>query len=152
MAASSTHVPFLDLRAAYAELQSNIDAAVARVISSGSYLLGEEVIAFEREFASYVDAKHCISVGNGLDALQLTLRAYGVGPGHEVIVPGNTFIATWLAVTQVGARPVAVDPDDRDFTITAAAVERAITSRTRAVIPVHLYGQPADMEPLVTLA
>jgi dTDP-4-amino-4,6-dideoxygalactose transaminase len=141
-----TRVPFLDLNAAYDELHDEIDAAVLRVLRRGWFILGEECEAFEQEFAEYVGARHCIGVGNGLDALVLSLRALGVGPGDEVIVPGNTFIATWLAVSQVGGTPVPVEPLPETYNIDAGAIERAITERTKVICPVHLYGQPADMD------
>jgi dTDP-4-amino-4,6-dideoxygalactose transaminase len=146
------NVPFLDLRAAYRELQAEIDAAVRRVVSSGWYVLGPEVEGFENEFAAYCGARHCIGISNGLDALELALRGYGIGTGDEVIVPTNTFIATWLAVSRTGAVPVPVEPEEATHTIAADRVERAITPRTRAVMPVHLYGQPADMQPIADLA
>src|SRR5919201_632037 len=104
-------VPFLDVKAAHAELKTELEAACTRVIESGWFILGDEVKAFESEFAAYCGTKHCVGVGNGLDGLHLALRAMGVGPGDEVIVPGNTYIATWLAVTYAGAIPVAVEPD-----------------------------------------
>jgi dTDP-4-amino-4,6-dideoxygalactose transaminase len=146
------NVPFLDLRTAYRELQAEIDAAVGRVVSSGWYVLGPELEGFEAEFAAYCGARHCIGISNGLDALELALRGYGIGTGDEVIVPTNTFIATWLAVSRTGAVPVPVEPEEATHTIAAERVEQAITSRTRAVMPVHLYGQPADMQPIVALA
>jgi len=145
-------VPFLDLGAAYVELRTEIDAAVHRVLSSGWYVLGAEVASFERAFADYVGTRHCVAVGSGLDALHLALRAGGVGPGDEVLVPANTFIATWLAVTYAGAVPVPVEPDERTYNIDPARVEAALTPRTKAVIPVHLYGQPADMDPILEVA
>jgi dTDP-4-amino-4,6-dideoxygalactose transaminase len=145
-------VPFLDLQAAYLELQAELDAACRRVISSGWYILGQEVEAFESEFAAYCGVRHCIGVSNGLDALELILRGYGIGAGDEVIVPANTFIATWLAVSRAGAIPVPVEPDESTHTIQADQVEKAISSRTRAVMPVHLYGQPADMQPIYDVA
>lgn len=145
-------VPFLDLRAAYEELRGEIDAAVSRVTASGYYLLGPEIEAFEREYAAYTGAAHCVGVGNGLDALQLALRAMDVGPGDEVIVPSNTYIATWLAVTYSGATPVPVEPDPRSYNLDPARVADAVTPRTRAIVPVHLYGQPADMAPLLEIA
>jgi dTDP-4-amino-4,6-dideoxygalactose transaminase len=145
-------VPFLDLRAAYLELKPEIDAAVARVLDSGWYILGEEVDAFEAEFAAYCEANHCVGVANGLDALILSLRALAIGPGDEVIVPSNTYIATWLAVSTVGATPVPVEPDPATFNIDPARIEAAITERTRAIIPVHLYGQPADLDPILEIA
>jgi dTDP-4-amino-4,6-dideoxygalactose transaminase len=145
-------VPFLDLQAAYLELQAELDAACRRVISSGWYILGQEVEAFENEFAAYCDVRHCIGVSNGLDALELILRGYGIGAGDEVIVPANTFIATWLAVSRAGAIPVPVEPIESTHTIEAECIEKAISSRTRAVMPVHLYGQPADMQPICDVA
>ncbi|MEP7097598.1 MAG: DegT/DnrJ/EryC1/StrS family aminotransferase [Dokdonella sp.] len=138
-------VPFLDLGAAYAELRGPLDEASARVLASGRFILGEEVEAFESEFARYCGARHCIGVANGLDALHLILRAYAIGAGDEVIVPSNTFIATWLAVTHAGARPVPVEPTPGTYNLDANRIEAAITPRTRAVIAVHLYGQCADM-------
>ncbi|MET0415216.1 MAG: DegT/DnrJ/EryC1/StrS family aminotransferase [Actinoplanes sp.] len=145
-------VPFLDLRAPYTELRTEIDAAYQRVMTSGWHVLGPEVEAFEAEFAAYCGAAHCVTVGSGCDALELALRAYGIGPGDEVLVPAHTFIATWFAVTAVGAVPVPVEPDEKTFTIDPAHAEAAITPRTRAIIPVHLYGQPADLGPLRGIA
>jgi dTDP-4-amino-4,6-dideoxygalactose transaminase len=133
-------IPFLDLGAAYRELKPEIDAAVSRVLDSGWYILGPEVEAFEAEWAAYCDAKHAVGLANGLDALTLALRALDIGPGDEVIVPSNTYIATWLAVTGVGATPVP------------ARIEAAITPRTRLLLPVHLYGQPADMDTILDIA
>lgn len=146
------NIPFLDLRGAYLELQANLDAAWLRVMASGRYILGEELNSFEKEFAAFCGAGHCVGVGNGLDALELVLRGYGIGAGEEVIVPANTFIATWLAVSRVGAVPVPVEPDKGTYTIAVERIEAAISARTRAVIPVHLYGQPADMDPINELA
>ena len=148
----SVGIPFLDLRAPYEELREELDAAYRRVMESGWYILGAEVAAFEREFAEYLGVKHCIGVGNGLDALVLALRAKGIGPGDEVIVPSNTYIATWLAANQVGATPVPVEPDERTFNIDPDRIEEKITEKTRAIIPVHLYGQPADMDPINAIA
>jgi dTDP-4-amino-4,6-dideoxygalactose transaminase len=145
-------VPFLDLLAAYRALQADIDAAVGRVLASGQYVGGPEVECFESAFARYCEAKECIGVGNGLDALRLALAAMGIGPGDEVIVPSNTFIATWLAVAQVGAVLVPVEPDPQTFNIDPALIEAAVTSRTKAIIPVHLYGQPADLDPILAIA
>ena len=147
-----TRVPFLDLRAPYVELRSEIDSAMQRVLDSGWYLLGEEISAFETEYAAYVGADHCVGVGNGLEALRLSLEALGVGPGAEVIVPSNTYIATWLAVTQVGATVVPVEPDPATFNIDPARIEDAITPRTRVILPVHLYGQPADVDAVHDIA
>lgn len=146
------NIPFLDLSAAYRELQTDIDTAVARALASGYYIGGPEVEAFESEFASYCNAAHAVGVANGLDALHLALRAMDVGPGDEVIVPSNTYIATWLAVSQCGATPVPVEPDERTFNIDPSLIEAAITSRTKVIVPVHLYGQPADMDPILEIA
>jgi dTDP-4-amino-4,6-dideoxygalactose transaminase len=145
-------VPFLDLKPAYAELKSDMDAAVKRVFESGWYILGNEVEAFESEFAEYCGTKHCVGVGNGLDALHLILRAMNIGAGDEVIVPANTFIATWLAVSYAGATPVPVEPEERTYNLDAARIEDAITPRTKAIIAVHLYGQPADMNAINEVA
>ena len=145
-------IPFLDLKAPYLELKEELDAAYRRVMESGWYILGEEVTAFEGEFAHYCDVKYCIGVGNGLDALHLILRAMDIGAGAEVIVPSNTFIATWLAVSYAGATPVPVEPDEATYNIDPARIEAAITQKTKAIIPVHLYGQPADMEPILEIA
>ncbi len=145
-------IPFLDLKAPYVELRAEIDAAIARVLASGWYILGPEVDAFEHEFATYVDAKHCVSLANGLDALHLALRALDVGPGDEVIVPSNTYIATWLAVSQCGATPVPVEPVESTYNLDPALIEAAITPRTKVILPVHLYGQPADMDPILAIA
>lgn len=145
-------IAFLDLKRLNALHASEIQAAIARVLDSGWYILGDEVTAFEHEFAAYCEVAHCIAVANGLDALHLVLRAYGLGPGDEVIVPSNTFVATWLAVSQCGATPVPVDPDPHTHNMDPALIARAITGRTRAIMPVHLYGQPADMAPILELA
>jgi dTDP-4-amino-4,6-dideoxygalactose transaminase len=145
-------IQFLALDAAYRELQPQLDAAVARVLASGHYILGPEVEAFEAEYAGYCGARHCIGVANGLDALHLALRAMGVGVGDEVIVPSNTYIATWLAVSQCGAVPVPVEPDPATCNIDPARIEAAITERTRVILPVHLYGQPADLDPILAIA
>ena len=146
-----SRVPFLDLPACYAELREELDAAARSVMASGAYILGTEVSAFEDEFAEYCDTRHAIGVGSGLDALRLILLAYGLRSGDEVVVPSNTFIATWLAVSQCGATPVAVEPDPGTCNITAEAIEPALSGRTKAIVPVHLYGQPAEMEPIVSL-
>jgi dTDP-4-amino-4,6-dideoxygalactose transaminase len=138
-------VGFLDLGAAYEELAPELDDAYRTVMESGRFLLGEQLESFEREFAAYSGAAHCAGVGSGLDALALGLRALGVGAGDEVIVPTNTFAATWLAVSAIGATPVGVEPVESTHTIDADRLEEARTERTRAVVPVHLYGRPADM-------
>ena len=145
-------VPFLDFVQPYEELKAELDEAYFRFMRSAWYVLGREVEAFEREFAAYCGAAHCVGVANGLEALHLALRAYGIGPGDEVIVPSNTYIATWLAVSYAGATPVPVEPDAKTFNLDPNRIEFAITPRTRAVMPVHLYGQPADMDPIMTIA
>ncbi|ADP69705.1 Glutamine--scyllo-inositol transaminase [Rhodomicrobium vannielii ATCC 17100] len=145
-------IPFLDLGAAYRELKAEIDAAIHRVLDSGWYILGPEVEAFEAEWAGFCGADHAVGVANGLDALILALRALDIGPGDEVIVPSNTYIATWLAVTAVGARPVPVEPDPATHNIDPARIAAAITPATKALLPVHLYGQPADLDPILALA
>lgn len=146
------NIPFLDLGAAYRELKTEIDAAVARSMASGYYIGGPEVESFEEEFASYCCTVHAIGVANGLDALHLALRAMDVGPGDEVIVPSNTYIATWLAVSQCGATPVPVEPDACTYNLDPTLIEAAITPRTKVILPVHLYGQPADMDPILAIA
>ncbi len=145
-------IPFLDLAPAYAELQGEIEAAVLASLRSGWYIGGKDVEAFEQSFASYLGAPQCVGLSNGLDALTLGLRALGVGPGDEVIVPSNTFIATWFAVSQCGAVPVPVEPLESTFNLDPARIEAAVTPRTKAVIPVHLYGQPADLDPILDIA
>jgi dTDP-4-amino-4,6-dideoxygalactose transaminase len=145
-------IPFLDLKSPYQELKTEIDEAYRRVMESSWFILGDEVEAFEQKFAAYCGAKHCIGVGNGLEALHLILRAYGIGEGDEVIVPSNTYIATWLAVSYAGAKPVPVEPDPHTYNLDSERVEAAITERTRAIMPVHLYGQPADMDPILGVA
>lgn len=145
-------VPFLDLGAAYRELQSEIEAAVLASLRSGWYIGGHDVEVFEQEFAQYTEAQHCIGVANGLDALHLALLAMDVGPGDEVIVPSNTYIATWLAVSQCGATPVPVEPVESTYNIDASRIEAVITKRTKVIIPVHLYGQPADLDPVLAIA
>ncbi len=145
-------VPFVDLKAPHVELRQELRDAFERVMDSGWYILGNEVNLFEKEFSEYCQSKHCVGVGNGLDALHLILRGYGIGEGDEVIVPSNTYIATWLAVSYAGASPVAVEPDLKTYNIDPAKIESSITSRTKAIIAVHLYGQPADMDPINQIA
>lgn len=145
-------VEFLDLNAAYTELKTDIDAAVSRVIGSGWFILGEEVEAFEKAFASYCETSHAVGVANGLEALVLALRALDIGAGDEVIVPSNTYIATWLAVSEVGAKPVPVEPDPGTHNIDPSRIAAAITAKTRAIIAVHLYGQSADLDPILSIA
>lgn len=145
-------VPFLDLKAGYEELRDELNAAYERVMDSGWYLLGEELEQFEAEFAAYCQVSFCAGTSNGLDALHLILRAYDIGAGDEVIVPSHTFIATWLAVSYAGATPVPVEPDPETFNIEPEGIEAAITSKTKAIMPVHLYGQPSDMDPIISIA
>jgi len=145
-------VPFLDLKAPHQELKAELVSAFTRVLDSGWYIVGKELESFETKFAEYCGVEHCIGVGNGLDAIHLLLEAYGIGSGDEVLVPSNTFIATWLAVTRTGAKPVAVEPDPHTYNIDPAAIEAEITPRTAAIIPVHLYGQPADMDVINRIA
>ncbi len=145
-------VPFLDLGAIQAAQRSELIEAFARVLDSGWYVMGRELSQFEAAWAGYCGATQAVGVANGLDAMVLVLRAWGVGPGDEVIVPSNTYIATWLAVSHVGATPVPVEPDPATFNIHPARVEAAITPRTKVLLPVHLYGQPADMAALLGIA
>jgi len=146
------NVSFLDLNAQHAELRSELDEAYRRVLESGWFILGSEVEAFESEYATYCEAKQCVGVANGLDALFLALSALDVAPGDEVIVPSHTFIATWLAVSRCGATPVPVEPDEATFHIDPARIAAAITARTKVIVPVHLYGQPADLDPILSIA
>lgn len=145
-------VPFLDLREAYRALKPELDEAYRRVMESGWFILGPEVEAFETEFAAYCGVGHCIGVANGLEALALTLRAWGIGEGDEVIVPSNTYIASWLAVSHVGATPVPVEPIEATHNLDPNLIERAITPRTKAIMPVHLYGAVAEMDPINEIA
>lgn len=144
-------VPFVDLKAQYLSIKDEVDEAMRSVVESCRYVGGAPVDAFEESFARYCEADHAIGVANGTDALQLALRALGIGPGDEVITVANTFIATAAAIYSVGARPVLVDIDPETYTIDPAQIEAAITPRTKAVIPVHLYGQPADMDPILDI-
>jgi dTDP-4-amino-4,6-dideoxygalactose transaminase len=145
-------IPFLDLEAPYAELRSEIDSAIQRVLDRGWFILGDEVRRFEEDFARYCGAGECIGVSNGLDALQVVLRAWNIGAGDEVIVPSHTFIATWLAVTYTGATPVPVEVDPLTFTLDPDRIAERVSPRTRAIIPVHLYGLTADMDSIMNLA
>jgi dTDP-4-amino-4,6-dideoxygalactose transaminase len=145
-------VPFVDLAIQYRSIKSEIDGVIHDALARADFILGKDVPAFEQEFAAFVGARHCVGLSNGLDALVLALRALGVGRGDEVIVQANTYIATCLAISAVGATPVLVDCNAHDYMIDISAVERAITSRTRVIMPVHLTGYPADMAPLMALA
>ena len=145
-------IPFLDLAELHQVIREPLNQAYHRVVDSGWFSMGPELEAFQNEFADYCEVEHCIGVGNGLEALHLLLKAYGIGPGDEVIVPSNTFVATWLAVTECGATPVPVEPNVDSHNIDPLLISNAITSRTCAIMPVHLYGQPADMDPINELA
>lgn len=145
-------ITYLDLGRIHDEIRSELDAAYARVMEREWFIQGEECKQFEAEFAAYCGAKACVGVGNGLEALLLILKAYGIGPGDEVIVPANTFIATALAVSYAGAAPIFVEPDEKSCNIAPELIENSITPRTKAIIAVHLYGQPADMRPIVKVA
>jgi dTDP-4-amino-4,6-dideoxygalactose transaminase len=146
------NIPFLDLKIPHQELRTELREAFERVLDSGWYIIGTEVKKFEQEFAEYCQAKYCVGAGNGLEALHLILRAYRIGEGDEVIVPSNTYIATWLAVSYAGAIPIPVEPDMRTYNIDPCLIEGAITRRTKAIIAVHLYGQPADMDAINLIA
>jgi len=145
-------VPYLDLKAQYQSIKPEIDAAIARVLESCQFVLGPEVAAFEQDFAAYCGTTECIALNSGTSALHLALLAAGVGPGDEVVTVPFTFVASVAAVTYTGARPVLVDIDPRSFTMDPAAVQAAITPRTKAILPVHLYGQSADMDPIMEVA
>ncbi len=145
-------IPFGDLRSQYRAIKSDIDAAVLRVLDSTQFVLGDEVAAFEREFASYCHTSDSIAVNTGTSALQVALLAAGIGPGDEVITVPFTFVASVAAIEYTGARPVLVDIDPVSYTMDPAAIEAAITPRTRAIMPVHLFGQPADMDPILDIA
>jgi dTDP-4-amino-4,6-dideoxygalactose transaminase len=149
---ADTRIPFVDLKAQYATIKDDVDAAIADVVSRANFILGDHVAAFEEEFARYCDCDHGVGVDSGTSALELALRAAGVGAGDEVITVANTFIATTLAISYVGATPVLVDMDPLTYQIDARAIESAITPRTRAILPVHLYGHPADMDPIMEIA
>ena len=146
------NVPFLQLGDAVAEQRPQIDAAIKRVLDSGWFLLGPELEAMETEWSTWCGAKHAVGVSNGLDALHLTLRAWGIGTGDEVIVPSNTYIASWLAVTMAGATPVPVEPEWDTCCLDPKRIEVAITPRTKAIMPVHLYGHPCDMQAILAVA
>ncbi len=145
-------IPILDLKPAYDELRAELDAAYHRVMESGWLLLGKELEAFEAEYAASVGVKHCVGVANGLEAMQLVLMARGIGAGDEVIVPSHGYIATWLAVTHVGGRPVPCEPDSATYNLDPARLEALITPRTKAILPIHLYGQTADMTAINAIA
>ena len=145
-------VPFLELGASYRELQTEIEEAVLRSLRSGWYVGGADVESFENVYAEFTQSLYCVGLANGLEALHLALKALGVQPGDEIIVPSNTFIATWLAVSECGAVPVPVEPDALTYNINASLIEAAITERTKVIVPVHLYGQPADMDAVLAVS
>jgi dTDP-4-amino-4,6-dideoxygalactose transaminase len=149
---ASMRIPFLDLPAQYATIAAEIDAAMQGVVRRADFILGGEVAAFESQFAEYLGVKQVVGVASGLAALEMALRAYDIGPGDEVITAANTFIATVLSIVAVGAKPVLVDMDPKTQNIDPSAIGAAITSRTRAIMPVHLYGQPADLDPILAIA
>ena len=145
-------ISFLNLNAEYSEIREEFDDAYKKVMESGWYILGEEVSAFESEFAKYCGVKHCVGTANGLEALFLVLKSWDIGYGDEVIVPSNTYIATWLAISHTGAIPVPVEPNELTHNINPEKIEEAITEKTKALLPVHLYGQPADMDEISKIA
>jgi len=145
-------IPFLDLKAQYDAIADEVDAALMNVVHSTSFILGADVEAFEQDYARFCEAKYCVGLDNGMSALELALKAYGIGPGDEVITVANSFIATAFSILNAGATPRLVDADPHTYTIDVHAIERAITPRTRAIMPVHLYGQPADMDSILALA
>ncbi|MBC3882226.1 DegT/DnrJ/EryC1/StrS family aminotransferase [Undibacterium sp. LX40W] len=145
-------IPFLDLKKPHQDLRDELTAAFQTVLDSGWFIMGQQLVEFEKEYAAYCGSKHCIGVGNGLDALHLILRAYDIGEGDEVIVPSNTYIATWLAASFVGATPVPVEPNPNSYNLDPNKIEAAITPRTKAIMAVHLYGQTADMAPINAIA
>ncbi len=151
-AGKSGVIPFVDLAMQYQSIAEEVKAAMQAVLDRGDYILGKDVDLFEKEFAAYCEADYCVGLDNGMSALELALKALGIGPGDEVIAPANTFIATVLSITNAGATPVLVDHDPLTYTIDPQAIERALTPATRAIMPVHLYGQSADMDPIMEIA
>ena len=149
---STEKIPFVDLQAQYQSIKSDVDAAIAAVLTRGDFILGGDVSKFEEEFAAFCGVTHCLGVANGTDALKLALEACGIGPGDEVITTAHTYIATALAISQCGARPVLVDCEPEFFLIDVSKIEAAITPKTKAILPVHLYGQSADMDPILEIA
>jgi dTDP-4-amino-4,6-dideoxygalactose transaminase len=145
-------IPFLNLHATYKELKKDIDEAIQRVLDSGVYILGKEVEAFECEYSAYCHTNYCVGVGNGLDAIYISLKSLDIGPGDEVLVPSNTYIATWLAVSQCGAIPVPIEPDIDTYNINPSLIPNLVTKKTKAIIAVHLYGQPAPLDEILKFA
>ncbi len=146
------NIPFVDLQTQYQGLKPDVDAAVLAVMQRGDFILGRAVVEFEKAFAEYCGAEYCVGVDSGYSALELIIRAYDIGPGDEVITAANTFIATTLAISNAGATPVLVDCDPKTYNLDANKIEAAITSRTKAIMPVHLYGQTADMDAILAIA
>ncbi|MEQ1762780.1 MAG: DegT/DnrJ/EryC1/StrS family aminotransferase [Pyrinomonadaceae bacterium] len=146
------HVPFVDLKAQYAAIKDELDAAITKAVSETAFISGRYAAGFESQFAKYIGTDHCVAVANGTDAIEIGLRAIGVEPGDEVLVPANTFIATAEGVSNIGATPVFVDVDAASYTIDPQAIEAKMTPRTKAIIPVHLYGLPAEMDAIVSIA
>src|SRR5579864_2669134 len=149
---ANVKVPYLDLKAQYLSIKPEIDAAIARVLDSCQFVLGSEVAAFEQDFAAYCGTSECIALNSGTSALHLALLAAGIGPGDEVITVPFTFVASVAAVVYTGARPVLIDIDPHSFTMDPAGIEAAVSPRTKVILPVHLYGQPADMDPIMEIA
>lgn len=145
-------IPYLELKPQHQDLRAELNQAFNEVLDSGWFIQGKQLEAFEAEYAAYCGSQYCVGVGNGMDALHLILRAYGIGEGDEVIVPSNTYIASWLAVSYAGARPVPVEPDLATYNIDPAKIAAAITPKTKAIMVVHLYGQLADMDPIIAIA
>ena len=145
-------VPFLDLKSTYTEIHQELDQEISKVIKSGQYIGGEIVEKFEEKFSNFVESSYCVGLANGLDAIEISLRALGLSQGDEVIVPSNTFIATWLAVSNVGAIPIPVEPYEHNYSIDVSKIQDAISHKTKAIIPVHLYGQPAAMDKILEIA
>src|ERR1700712_2794457 len=149
---ATMQVPFVDLQAQHAPLRAAIERAISEVIVRGDFVMGAAVERFEAEYAAYIGTRHALGVGTGLSAIELALRAFDIGPGDEVITAANTFIATVLAIMAVGATPVFADMDAVTYSIDAGAIDAAVTSRTRAIVPVHLYGQPVDLDAVMAVA
>src|ERR1700676_1632098 len=152
MHTEQSQVPFVDLAAQYCSISAKINEAISKVIRETDFILGREVTLFEEEFAAFCEAKYAVGVDSGTSALELALRAYEIGPGDEVITAANTFIASALAISHTGAKPVLVDVDPFTYTIDVVGIAKAITPRTKAILPVHLYGHPAHMDPIRQLA
>jgi dTDP-4-amino-4,6-dideoxygalactose transaminase len=145
-------IPFLNLKRQYDFQKNEIDNAIGRVLNSGQFILGEEVTKFESTYAQYCESKYCCSVANGLEALKLSLLSLGLGKGDEIIVPAHTFIATWLAVTHIGATPIPIEPEEDSYNINPNLIQEKITNKTKAIIIVHLYGHPANIDPIKKIA